>query len=144
MSWCSGVLLGWLGHGSSVTLQPFSQRLAGLPNVLVVGRAGSAALLACDAVHQVCGVAGYPVFDFHLLDWLESTPPPYGFLSFTQKIFLQPIPENSRLFPTFECGYPYEIFSRKIILHPLTALLRHLIQKYFFVFCYNQKEIYKT
>ena len=29
-----------------------------------MGRADSATLLAGDAVHQVCSVAGYPVFDF--------------------------------------------------------------------------------
>ena len=63
--WSGGVLLGWLGHGSSVTSQPLSQRPAGLPNVLVLGRAGSTSLLAGVVVHQVGGVAGYP--DFHLL-----------------------------------------------------------------------------
>ena len=37
-----------------------------------------------------------------------NPPPPYGFLPFIQKIFLQPIPEISWLFPTFGCGYPFE------------------------------------
>ena len=43
---------------------------------------------------------------------MDSTPP-YGFLPFTQKNFLQPIPEISWLFLTFGCGYPYEIFFSK-------------------------------
>ena len=32
------------------------------------------------------------------------------------KIFLQPIPDISWLFPTFGCGYPYEIFFSKIFV----------------------------
>ena len=44
----------------------------------------------------------------------------YGFLPFTQKIFIRPIPE------TFGCVYPYEIFSiQKFNFHPLTTLLGH-------------------
>ena len=39
--------------------------------------------------------------------------PPSGFLPFTQKIFRQPIPENSWLFSTFGCGYTYDFFSSK-------------------------------
>ena len=58
--------MGWLGHGSSVTSQPLTQRLAGLPNVLGVGQAVSAPLLAGNALHQVCGVAGYHIFQFSL------------------------------------------------------------------------------
>ena len=29
----------------------------------------------------------------------------------------------------------------KFCLHPLTAPLRHPVQKYFFVFCFNQKNL---
>ena len=69
--------------------------------------------------------------------------PPYGFLPFTQKIFLQPIPEISGLFPTGGGGYPYEIFFlEKFRFQTLTALLRHAVQKYFFVFCFNQKNLF--
>ena len=45
--------------------------------------------------------------------------PPYGFLPFTQKIFLRTIPEISWLFPTFGCGYPYEIFFSKNFVYTL-------------------------
>ena len=41
-----------------------------------------------------------------------NPPPPYGFLDFTKKISSRPIPEISKLFPTFDCGYPYEIFIK--------------------------------
>ena len=55
-----------------------------------------------------------------------------GFLPFTQKMFLQPIPKISWLFPSFGCGYPYEIFFfEKFCLHPLTALLWHPVQHFF-------------
>ena len=33
-------------------------------------------------------------------------------------------------------------FFNKFCLHPLTALLGHPVQKYFLVFCFNQKHIY--
>ena len=77
------------------------------------------------------------------LNFLSIPIRTYGFLPFTQKIFLQPIPEISWLFPTFGCGYPYEFFFlEKFCFHPLTALLRHAVQKYFFVFCLNQKNLF--
>ena len=37
-----------------------------------------------------------------------APPSPYVFLPFTPKIFGQPIPENSSLFPTFCYGCTYE------------------------------------
>ena len=61
---------------------------------------------------------------------MESYPP-YGFLPSTKKIFRQSIPEIFLLISTFGCGYPYQIFvPQKFSLHPLTALLGHLVQKY--------------
>ena len=35
-------------------------------------------------------------------------------------------------------GYPYE----KVCLHPLSALLRHPVQKYSYNFCFNQKTLF--
>ena len=70
-------------------------------------------------------------------------PPPTVILPSIKKIFSRPIPETSLIFPTFGCGYPYEcFFFEKFCCHPLTALLRHPVQKYFFVFCFNQKNLF--
>ena len=41
---------------------------------------------------------------------VDSTPHPYGFLPFTQKIFLRTIPEISWLFPTFVADTPINFF----------------------------------
>ena len=70
-------------------------------------------------------------------------------LSFDNKVFcplLKKSSYNPNLkfldFPNFwlRCGYPYQIFYlEKFCLNPLTALLRHPVQKYFFYFCFNQK-----
>ena len=55
---------------------------------------------------------------------LRINPIRTGFLPFTQKISL---PEISWLFPTFGCGFPYEIFLSK---HFVYTLWQH--------FCYTQ------
>ena len=58
-----------------------------------------------------------------------------GFLPFTQKIFLQPIPEISWLFPTFGCGYPYEIFFfSKIFVYTLWQHFWYTQYKIIFLF----------
>ena len=60
--------------------------------------------------------------------------PPYGFLRFTQKIFIRPIPEF------FGWGYPY-VFSQKFSLHPLTTLFGHPVQEMSYFFSLYQKII---
>ena len=73
---------------------------------------------------------------------MDSTPPPYGFLPFTQNIFLQPIPEISWLFPTFGCGYPYEIFFSKILVNTLWQHFWDTQYKNIFLFFSAIKKIF--
>ena len=70
--------------------------------------------------------------------------PPVGFLPFTQKIFKQPILENSWLFLTFYCGCPDENKFQKNSFISRRELLGHPIQKYFKFFCFKQKIFLQT
>ena len=69
-------------------------------------------------------------------------PPPCGSLPFTQKTIRQPIHDNTWLFPTFGCGYPYEIF----FLENFCSLWQHFwdtqYKNIFFIFSFNQKNLF--
>ena len=72
--------------------------------------------------------------------WGAVRLPPVVFALYSKNLW-QPISENSWLFPTFGCGYPYEFFFfKKLCLHPLTALLGHPVQTYFLIFCHLIKK----
>ena len=74
---------------------------------------------------------------------VESIPLPTVFCPLLKKVFLQPIPEISWLFPKFWLRIPlWNFFFEKFCFHPLTALLGHAVQIYFFVFCFNQKNLF--
>ena len=50
---------------------------------------------------------------------------------------------NFLTFPNFWLRIAlWNFFFEKFCFHPLTALLRHAEQKYFFVFCFNQKNLF--
>ena len=71
-------------------------------------------------------------------------PPHYGFLPFTQKIFLQPIPEIYWLFPTF-ADTPIKFFFQKILSTPSDSTF---VTPSTIIFCYfllkSKKSFYKT
>ena len=68
-----------------------------------------------------------------------GNPTPYGFFSFTQKIFLQPIPEISWLLNFWLQIPPWFSFSQKNLLKPFWDTPYKNI---FFIFGFNQKNLF--
>ena len=58
-----------------------------------------------------------------------------------KKIFRQPIPENSWLFPTFQYGCPYEKKIRKFSFTPAQSTFGTPSTKIFIIFCFNKKNL---
>ena len=70
-------------------------------------------------------------------------PPPLRFFALYSKNFFTTQTRNFLTFPNFWLLIPlWNFFFEKFCFHPLTALLRHAVQKYFFVFCFNQKNLF--
>ena len=70
--------------------------------------------------------------------------PPMVFCPLIKKIFRQPIPKILDFSQLLVTDTPMKFFFDKFCLHPLNALLGHLVQKYFFIFCFNQKNFFQT
>ena len=65
-----------------------------------------------------------------------------GFYPFSKKFNRQPIPNNSWLFPTVGCGYPYKKHFLKSLVLPSDSTFGTPITKIFCYFLFIQKNLF--
>ena len=73
---------------------------------------------------------------------LESTPPPTVFCPLLKISSYNPYLKFLDFSQLLVADTPMKFYFEKFCFHPLTALLRHAVHKYFFVFCFNQKNLF--